>query len=80
MRVVHAHDLLNILVQSGELLPVSSLKALAGKKFGAGAAFTNCTGNLYSFEEILEFLAARDKIEFVNGGITVKVERICDHE
>ena len=39
--------------------------------------FTNCTNNIYTFNEIIEFLSKRNKILFNTNGIEVNEVNIC---
>jgi len=58
---------------------LSELKIEFEKQFG-DMRFTNCTNQIYTFEEIIEFLSQRNKIQNKTNGVEVNEEHRCDHK
>ncbi len=78
-KVIHAHKLLNFLMDTEKKYTKEELKIAVSEKFGDGIKFTNCTGNIYSLNEILTFFEERNKIMVSEKGISVNKEEICSH-
>ncbi len=78
-KVVHAHLLMDFIQSNPQISNLNELKIQFEKKFGE-TRFTNCTNNIYNFEEILEFLSQRNKIEYHSNGVAVNEEHRCDHD
>ncbi len=78
--LIHAHEILNLLLEVPRALPRVELQEQVEDRFGTGVRFTNCTGNSYDFDQIIAFLASRGKIVLAPDGITVRREEICDHD
>ncbi len=77
-KVIHAHTLMDFMQTNPNISTISELKAEFEKQFG-DVRFTNCTNQVYTFEEILEFLSQRNKIHYHPNGIKVNEEHRCDH-
>ena len=61
---------------------LSSLREIEDefKKLFGDVRFTNCTKNIYTFNEIIEFLSQRNKILFNINGVDVNKENICKED
>jgi|TARA_Y100000310_G_C20685461_1_gene818681 probable metal-binding protein len=77
--IVHAHELLNLIMGAKNPYTVEELKKIANEKFNKDVKFTNCSGNLYSLNEVLEFFVAKEKIIIKDNMISVNKEKICNH-
>ncbi len=60
-KVIHAHALMDFIQENPNILSIQELKIEFEKQFGE-VRFTNCTNQLYDFEEIYTFLSQRNKI------------------
>jgi len=78
-KVIHAHTLMDFIQANPQISDLNDLKIQFKKKFGE-TGFTNCTNQIYNFEEILEFLSQRNKIEFGSNGVAVNEEHRCNHD
>lgn len=78
-KVVHAHVLLDFVQENPRITNLNELKIQFEKKFGE-TRFTNCTNQIYTFEEILDFLWQRKKIQYRSDGVVVNEENRCDHD
>ena len=77
--VIHAHILMDFIQANQQISNVHELKLAFEKQFG-DVRFTNCTNQLYTFEEILDFLSKRNKIQYNPEGVEVNEEHRCDHD
>ena len=78
-KVIHAHALMDFIDENPNILSIQELKIEFEKQFGE-VRFTNCTNQIYNFEEIYEFLAQRNKVHNNSEGIEVIKEHRCDHD
>ena len=60
---VYGHELISLVVEMGGTTTVEALREAAEGRFGQNAVYGNCAGNLFSFEEVLSFLASKGKID-----------------
>ncbi len=77
-KVIHAHTLMDFMQENPEILSAIELKAEFEKQFGE-VKFTNCTNQIYNFEEILIFLQQRDKINYDSEKLELIRENRCGH-
>lgn len=75
--IIHAHNLLELLLQYDGGMTKDALLHEITNRFGEAVLFTNCTENTYTFDQILQFLASRDKIIVEGDTISVRKENIC---
>ncbi len=78
-KVIHAHTLMDFIEENPNILSIQELKTKFEEQFGQ-VAFTNCTNQIYNFEEILEFLQQRNKIYYGSERIELTKEHRCEHE
>lgn len=76
---LHAHEVLNLVVNNPGKFTVDSLKEEVNNRFGSEAQFTNCSGYLFDFDQLLQFLTSRGKIEIQESGIVPVRHNICQH-
>ena len=77
--VIHAHALMDFMQANPQLASLEAIKTEFEKHFG-DVRFTNCTDQIYTFDEIIEFLTARNKIQYHTNGVDVNEEHRCDHD
>ncbi|MFC1760319.1 DUF2492 family protein [Candidatus Neomarinimicrobiota bacterium] len=78
-KVMHAHTLMDFMEENPKFLTTAELRSEFEKQYGE-VMFTNCTNQVYTFEEILVFLSQRNKIQYNTEGMKVIKEHRCDHE
>jgi len=76
--VKHAHELMDFMQANPQISSLDELKVEFEKQHG-DVRFTNCTNQIYTFEEILEFLSQRNKIQYRPNGVKVNKEHRCDN-
>ena len=77
--VIHAHKLMDFIQANPQLSSLEDIKNSFTDQFG-NVRFTNCTNNIYTFDEIIDFLNQRRKIQLNSNGVNVKEEHRCDHD
>ena len=77
-KVIHAHALMDFIDENPNILSIQELKTKFEEQYGA-VRFTNCTNQIYDFEEIYKFLSQRDKVQNNSEGIEVIKEHRCEH-
>ena len=78
-KVIHAHALMDFIQNNPNLASETELKTEFEKQFGE-VHFTNCTNQIYNFEEIMLFLKQRNKILTDSENIEVIKEHRCNHD
>ena len=76
---IHAHVLMDFIDKNPNILSIQELKMKFEEQYGR-VIFTNCTNQIYTLEEIYEFLAQRNKVQNNSEGIEVLKEHRCDHD
>ena len=62
LELIHAHEVMHMMLESGKSYTRESFKADLADKFGPDARFHSCSVNNMSPDDLLEFLAARGKL------------------
>lgn len=78
--VLHAHGLLELLMESDGPVSREALREMVSERFGNDIYFTNCTRQLYTFDQMMEFLETREKIAVENGSLAVQTHNVCEHD
>ncbi|MDM7068751.1 YecH family protein, partial [Enterobacter hormaechei] len=61
MMSIHGHDVLNMMIESGERYTKESLVEAIHARFGEAARFHTCSASEMTAAELVAFLAARGK-------------------
>ena len=64
----HGHEVMQLMVTSGETHTEETYTAALAERFGAEATFFSCSANGMSPMDLLEFFRARGKVVDVDGG------------
>ena len=78
-KTIHAHEVLNLLGNFENGVSKEELNLILTEKFGTKFNFTNCSGNKYSFNEILEFRSLKNKITTKDTKLFLNRQNICHH-
>jgi len=76
---IHGHDVLNMMIESGEQYSEQSLVEAIHTRFGETARFHTCSAEDMSAAELVKFLAARGKFIPVSEGFSTHESKICRH-
>ncbi|MFO3906295.1 YecH family metal-binding protein [Enterobacter hormaechei] len=79
MASVHGHDVLTMMIDSGEQYTEESLVAAITARFGEDARFHTCSATEMSAAELVAFLAARGKFIPLDSGFSTHESKICRH-
>ena len=79
-KVMHAHGLLQLLMESEGPVSREALRELVRERFGEDIYYTNCTQQLYTFDQMLEFLEAREKVVVENGNLAAQRQNVYEHD
>ena len=83
MDSIHGHEVLNMMIESGEQYTHASLEAAIKARFGEQARFHTCSaegmtaGELVAF--LAAFLAAKGKFIPSKDGFSTDQSKICRH-
>ena len=79
---IHGHEVMRMMLESGEAFDTESLEAAIHERFGAAARFCTCSASGMTARQLIAFLAERGKfIPATTGeGFSTEPTKICDHE
>lgn len=76
---IHGHEVLNMMIESGEQYTEQSLVAAIQARFGAEERFYTCSAEEMTAGELVAFLAARGKFIPAAEGFSTHESKICRH-
>lgn len=79
MESIHGHEVLNMMIESGEQYSNASLEAAITARFGEHARFYTCSAQGMTAAELVAFLAAKGKFIAKEDGFSTHESKICCH-
>ncbi|MTH46519.1 YecH family metal-binding protein [Intestinirhabdus alba] len=79
MSSIHGHEVLNMMIESGEQYSHASLEAAIVARFGEQARFHTCSASELTAGELVALLAAKGKFIPREDGFTTHESKICRH-
>lgn len=79
MSSIHGHEVLHMMLNSGESYTTEGLIAAIETRFGADARFHTCSAADMSAAKLVEFLAHKGKFIPQDAGFTTAASKICQH-
>lgn len=79
MDSIHGHEVLNMMIESGEQYTHASLEAAIKARFGEQARFHTCSAEGMTAGELVAFLAAKGKFIPSEEGFSTDQSKICRH-
>ncbi len=76
---IHRHEVIHIVGNHMEGIPLASLTEIIERKFGQDARFHTCSAENMTLGELLEFLASRDKVELRGDLVFPGGSGACNH-
>lgn len=76
---IHGHDVMKMMLDSGQAYTKDSLSAAIVNRFGPEARFYTCSASDMTAAELVDFLAQREKFIEIEAGFNTAPEKICDH-
>ena len=77
MASIHGHEVLNMMLESGERYSEQSLEAAICMRFGKDARFHTCSAEDMTAAELVAFLASRGKFIPAENGFSTHESKIC---
>lgn len=79
MTSIHGHDVLNMMIDSGESYTTASLEAAIMARFGEQARFHTCSAGNMTAGELVAFLQQKGKFIPQQEGFNTHESKICRH-
>ncbi|WP_286782512.1 YecH family metal-binding protein [Leclercia sp. UBA1284] len=79
MASIHGHEVLTMMIASGERYTRQSLVAAIIARFGDKARFHTCSAAQMTAAELVAFLAEKGKFIPLEAGFTTDESKICKH-
>ncbi|MBT3253615.1 MAG: YecH family protein [Candidatus Marinimicrobia bacterium] len=79
MNTIHGHEVMHMMVNSGESYTRESLRSAIQQQFGEDTRFFTCSAQGMTADELIHFLENKGKFHPVDGGFTTAPESICNH-
>lgn len=79
MPSVHGHDVLNMMIESGERYSAGSLEAAIITRFGKTTRFHTCSAENLTAGELVAFLQQKGKFIALPEGFTTNESKMCRH-
>ncbi|WP_039056687.1 YecH family metal-binding protein [Enterobacter sp. Bisph1] len=79
MTSIHGHEVLNMMIETGERYTKESLATAIIQRFGETSRFHTCSAENLTASELVEFLASRGKFIPSDEGFSTHVSKICQH-
>ncbi len=79
MNQIHGHEVLQMMIDSGETYTKVTLVAAIKNKFGAEARFYTCSADDMTPEQLVDFLDSKGKLVPQTGGFGTSADRMCKH-
>ena len=79
MESIHGHEVLNMMIESGEQYSNASLEAAITARFGEQALFHTSSAADKTARELVAFLAAKGKFIATEDGFSTHESKICRH-
>lgn len=76
---IHGHDVLNMMIESGEGYTKESLVEAIHARFGEAARFHTCSASEMTAAELVAFLATRGKFIPAADGFSTHESKNCRH-
>lgn len=79
MQSIHGHEVLQMMIASGETYTVATLEAAIVSRFGKEARFHTCSAENLSAAELVAFLQKKGKFIAAEEGFNTHESKICRH-
>jgi len=79
MQDTHVHDIMQMMMDSGEVYTRESLKKAIINKFGVATTYCSCSVNMMTPEGAIDFLESRGKFIPSEAGFFTDESKKCSH-
>ena len=80
MNSIHGHEVMRMMVETGETYSREALRRAIQERFGPEARFHTCSAQNMDADALIDFLAARGKFIEQPAGMGMSPDHICNHE
>ena len=77
---IHGHEIINLVFDHPEGIEIEHLTTLVANTYGADARYYTCSAEDLTLQELLSFLADRDKVQLVEGKVFPGGAPACNHD
>jgi probable metal-binding protein len=79
MNEIHAHAVMEMMVETGGTHTRASLEEAIVRRFGSDARFYSCSAENMTAATLVDFLESKGKFVPVEGGFTTTRDHLCNH-
>lgn len=79
MSSIHGHEVLQMMLASGESFTTEQLISTIETHFGSDARFHTCSAENMTASMLVQFLSERGKFIPLDTGFTTSASKICQH-
>ena len=79
MTDIHAHEVMHMMLEQGEVFSRESLAQAIVDRFGAGVKFHSCSAAGMDVHAVIDFLESRGKFVAGDDGFNTAEDKICNH-
>ncbi|MBA0166545.1 MULTISPECIES: YecH family metal-binding protein [Pectobacterium] len=79
MSSIHGHEVLQMMIASGESFTTEQLISTIEARFGSAARFHTCSAENMTASMLVQFLSERGKFIPLDAGFTTSTSKICQH-
>lgn len=79
MSSIHGHEVLQMMIASGESFTTERLISTIEARFGNEARFHTCSAENMTASMLVQFLSERGKFIPQDAGFTTSASKICQH-
>ena len=79
MSDIHAHEVMHMMLETGEGYTRESLEVAIVERFGPDARFHSCSASNMDAQAVVAFLEGRGKFVAQGTGFSTARDKICDH-
>ena len=79
MTDIHAHEVMHMMLETGEGYTRDSLEVAIVERFGPQARFRSCSASNMDARAVVDFLESRGKFVAREDGFSTARDKICDH-
>jgi probable metal-binding protein len=79
MTDIHAHEVMQMMLEQDEGFSRESLGRAIIERFGASARFHTCSASGMDVHAVIDFLESRGKFVVCDNGFNTAEDKICNH-
>jgi probable metal-binding protein len=79
MMDIHAHEVMQMMLEQDEVFSRESLTQAIIERFGADAKYCSCSASGMGVDAVIDFLESRGKFVARDDGFNTAQDKICNH-